>query len=1032
MKDFFIKRPIAAISLSIIVLFLGIISIFDLSIEQYPDITPPVVEVSATYNGADAERVSQSVATPIAQNIMGVSDMLYMEAVSGSDGTMNLQVTFAPGTDPDMNAVAVENNVSAAMSLLPEQVVEQGVVTRKSQSGFIIVYAITSDGRYDEQFISNYAYINLQNRLLMVDGVGKVQIMGASEYAMRVWLKPDVLEYYDLSVADITNAIAVQSAAYPVGQFGAEPAPEGTEYTYTITLPEQYSTAEQFKEIVIKSTPDGKRVTLGQVADVSLGVESYGTQSLFDGRPTAVMVVYQEPGSNAVAVADRVTAQMKAAAESFPDGVSYTTIVDGTQSIRAGIEEIALTLLASLLLVVVIIFLFIQDWRATIIPVVAIPVSIIGTFIAFPLFGLSINVVSLLALVLAIGLVVDDAIVVVEAVQVGIEGGMKPFEATVSAMGKVSGAVIATSVVLLAVFVPVSFTGGVTGKLFQQFGVTISVAVFISTLCALTLTPALCALLLKPRQRRNSGLFGAFNRGFDYLTSRYLRVTDSVVVRTKAVVMAVVVTLVGIVALWRLLPSGFLPDEDQGYVMVAVTTPAASSLQVTERSMAKVNSMVCSHKEVESSAVVAGFNMLSGTATTNSGVIFVKLKPYSERTTSAEELAVILSEELSPLSPQIVSYAFIQPAIPGLGVVSGVTFALTDKEGKGNGYLAENLDSLLASLNAHPKIERAVTQFDNRVPQKRIVVDRGAALMKGVNLGELYSQLSAMLGGAYIDNFTRFGRLYRSYIAAAPEFRVDSRSLESYFVTSADGRSIPLSTLVTVEDDFGVAFERQFNLYRAAEVTVTPKSGVSTGQTMEIIQSLATTTLPGDMGIEWSGTTALESSEGGGGSVWVYAVSILFVFLILSILYESYSLPVAIITAVPLALLGALVFIALAHLVSKSFVVDIYTQISMVMLIGLAAKNSILVVEYASTLQSEGKSLKEATLEAAKIRLRPIVMTAAAFILGSLPLLLASGVYSTARNIMGMALVGGMVTATTLGVVLYPALYYLVKRVLAR
>ena len=398
MKDFFIKRPIAAISLSIIVLFLGIISIFDLSIEQYPDITPPVVEVSATYNGADAERVSQSVATPIAQNIMGVSDMLYMEAVSGSDGTMNLQVTFAPGTDPDMNAVAVENNVSAAMSLLPEQVVEQGVVTRKSQSGFIIVYAITSDGRYDEQFISNYAYINLQNRLLMVDGVGKVQIMGASEYAMRVWLKPDVLEYYNLSVADITNAIAVQSAAYPVGQFGAEPAPEGTEYTYTITLPEQYSTAEQFKEIVIKSTPDGKRVTLGQVADVSLGVESYGTQSLFDGRPTAVMVVYQEPGSNAVAVADRVKAQMEQAAESFPDGIGYTTIVDGTQSIRAGIEEIALTLLASLLLVVVIIFLFIQDWRATIIPVVAIPVSIIGTFIAFPLFGLSINVVSLLAL----------------------------------------------------------------------------------------------------------------------------------------------------------------------------------------------------------------------------------------------------------------------------------------------------------------------------------------------------------------------------------------------------------------------------------------------------------------------------------------------------------------------------------------------------------------------------------------------------------------------------------------------------------
>ncbi len=1032
MKDFFIKRPIAAISLSVIVLFLGIISIFDLSIEQYPDITPPVVEVSATYSGADAVRVSESVATPIAQNIMGVSNMLYMEAVSGSDGTMNLQVTFAPGTDPDMNAVAVENNVSAATALLPQQVVEQGVVTRKSQTGFIMVYAITSDGRYDEQFVSNYAYINLQNRLLMVDGVGKVQIMGASEYAMRVWLKPDVLEYYNLSVADITNAIAVQSAAYPVGQFGAEPAPEGTQYTYTVTLPEQFSTAEQFEDIVIKSSRDGKQVKLGQVADVSLGVQSYGTSSLFDGRPTAVMVVYQEPGSNAVAVADRVTAQMEVAAESFPDGIGYTTIVDGTQSIRAGIEEIALTLLASLLLVVAIIFLFIQDWRATIIPVVAIPVSIVGTFIAFPLFGLSINVVSLLALVLAIGLVVDDAIVVVEAVQVGIESGLKPFEATVGAMGKVSGAVIATSVVLLAVFVPVSFTGGITGKLFQQFGVTISVAVFISTICALTLTPALCALLLRPQQRRDKGLFGAFNRGFESLKSRYLKVTDKVMVHTKATAMAVVVTLVGIVVLWRVIPSGFLPNEDQGYVMVAVTTPAASSLQVTERSMARVNSMILSHKEVESSAVVAGFNMLSGSAATNSGVIFVKLKPYSERTTSAEELAVILSEELAPLSPQIVSYAFIQPAIPGLGVVSGVTFALTDREGKGNDYLAQNLDSLLVALNSHPQIESAVSQFDNRVPQKRIVVDRAAALMKGVELSELYDQLSAMLGGRYIDNFTRFGRLYRSYIAASGEFRVDSGSLESYFVTTSDGQSIPLSTLVSVEDNFGVAFERQFNLYRAAEVTVTPKSGVSTGQAMEIIQSLATTTLPGDMGIEWSGTTALESSEGGGGNLWVYIISIIFVFLILSMLYESYSLPVAIVAAVPLALLGALLFIAVAHLMSKSFVVDIYTQISLVMLIGLAAKNSILVVEYASTLQREGKSLSQATLEAAAMRLRPIVMTAAAFILGSLPLLLASGVYSTARNIMGTALVGGMVTATTLGVVLYPALYYLIKRVLTR
>ena len=1032
MKDFFIKRPIAAISLSVIVLFLGVISILDLTIEQYPDITPPVVEVSATYSGADAVRVSESVATPIAQSIMGVSDMLYMETISGSDGTMNLQVTFAPGADADMCAVEVENNVSTATSLLPQQVVEQGVVTRKSQTGFLMVYTLSSDGRYDEQFVSNYAYINLQNRLLMVDGVGKVQIMGASEYAMRVWLKPDVLEYYDLSVADITRAIAVQAAAYPVGQFGAEPAPEGTEYTYTVTLPEQYNTAEQFESIVVKSSSDGSQVLLGQVAEIKLGGQAYGTKSSYNGRPTAVMVVYQEPKSNAVAVAQRVRSQMESAASQFPDGIEVATIVDATESISAGIEEIALTLLASLLLVVAIIFLFIQDWRATIIPVVAIPVSIVGSFIAFPLFGLSINVVSLLALVLAIGLVVDDAIVVVEAVQTGIESGQKPFEATVSAMEKVSGAVIATSVVLLAVFVPVSFTGGVTGKLFQQFGVTISVAVFFSTICALTLTPALCALLLKPSERRKSGLFGAFNRGFDAVVTKYVSITERGVQRVKRTVMALVVTIVGIVVLWSVLPSGFLPDEDQGYIMVTVTTPASSSLQVTERAMESVNSVVMSHSEVVSSAVVAGFDMLSGSAATNSGVIFVKLKPYKERKRSAEELAGVVSEELYSMAPKVTAYAFIQPAIPGLGVVSGVTFALTDREGRGNDYLAQSLDTLLASLNRNPQIERAVSQFNNRVPQKRIVVDRQAALMKGVELDELYNQLSTLLGGQYIDNFTRFGRLYRTYIAAAPEYRQSEESLDSYFVTTATGQSLPLSTLVTVEDDFGVAFERQFNLYRAAQVTVTPAKGVSTGQVMEIIKSTAKSVLQSDMGIEWSGTTALESSEGGGGNWMVYLVSVVFVFLILSMLYESYSLPVAIITAVPLAVLGALVFVGLSRVVSSRFVIDIYTQISLVMLIGLAAKNSILVVEYASRLQSEGRTLLEATVEAARIRLRPIVMTAAAFILGSMPLVAASGVYSTARNIMGVSLVGGMVTATTLGAVLYPALYYLIKRIVSR
>lgn len=1027
MNNFFISRPVASLSLSALIVILGIVSISNLAIEQYPDITPPVVEVSATYEGADCQTVANSVATPIAQSVMGVSDMLSMETVSSPDGTMNMQVTFDIGTDPDMNAVFVQNNVASATSLLPQSVVEQGVVTRKTQTGFLMVYALHSDGRYDAEFVSNYAYINLQNRLLMIDGVGKVSIMGAAEYAMRIWLKPDLLDYYNLSTDEVVSAISTQSGAYPVGSFGAEPAVPGTEYTYTVTLPAQYSTAEQFSDIIIRTTTDGKQIRLNQVADISLGAQSYGTNSTFDGKPTAVVVVYQEPGSNAVAVAKRVKAEMMSASERFVDGISYTTIVDSTQSIMAGIEEIIFTLIASLLLVVAIIFLFIQDWRATLIPLIAIPVSIIGSFIAFPIFDLSINIVSLLALVLAIGLVVDDAIVVVEAVQVGIERGLKPFEATVDAMKRVSGAVIATSVVLLAVFIPVSFSSGISGKLIQQFGITISVAVFFSTINALTLTPALSALLLKPTQKRETGVFGVFNRLFDKFMLSYGNITTAVVRHTKATLVAVLVIIVGITALWALLPKGFLPDEDQGYLMVAVNTPPSSSLQVTQRAMDRVNKSVINRAEVESTAIVAGFNMLSGTAATNGGVIFVKLKPFDKRKLSAAQVAQLLTEELASLQPNIVAYAFIQPAIPGLGVTSGVTFSLLDTEGRGSDYLNQNLKLLSDSLRVNPLVASVSSQFNNQVPQLLIEVDREQALMKGVDLNTLYGNLSTLLGSRYIDNFTRFGRLYRSYIAAAPEYRASESSLSSYFVTNSDNQSIPMTTLLTVKDTTGASFVSQFNLYNSAAVTLTPAKGVSSNQAMAVVKKVAEKVLPDNMTTAWSGVSLLESREGS-GSVVVYIVALIFVFFILAILYESFKLPIAIISAVPLAVLGALVLTAVMHLINAKYINDIYMQISIVMLIGMAAKNSILVVEYASKLQSEGHDPFTATIEAAKLRARPIIMTAFAFILGVMPLLFASGVYSTARNIMGTALVGGMLAATTIGIILYPALYYLINK----
>ena len=1028
MKNIFISRPIAAISLSIIVLVLGVISIINLSIEQYPDITPPVVEVSATYNGADAQSVANSVATPIAENIMGVSDMLYIDAISGSDGTMNLQVTFDIGSDPDMNAVFVQNNVAAATSLLPQSVVEQGVITRKSQTGFLMVYALYSDGRYDGEFISNYAYINLQNELLKVDGVGKVSIMGAAEYAMRIWLRPDVLDYYGISVDQIVNAIATQAGTYPAGQFGAEPAPKGTKSTFTVTLPKQFSTAEEFSKIVLRTTDDGRQVYLSEVADVTLGSQSYGTQSLFEDRPTAVIVVYQEPGSNAVAVADRVKMQMSQVAERFPDGLNYSTIVDGTASIKAGIKEIVLTLIASLLLVMAIIFLFIQDWRATIIPLVAIPVSIVGTFIVFPLLGVSINVISLLGLVLAIGLVVDDAIVVVEAVQVGIEKGLKPFDATVAAMKSVTAPVIATSVVLLAVFIPVSFTGGITGKLFQQFAVTISVAVFFSTINALTLSPALCALLLKPKQKNPKSIFSGFNRLFDRFMARYSTITQSSVQRTLLTKWAIIAVLCIGALLWRLLPEGFLPEEDQGYLMVAVNGAPATSLQVTQESMAKVDKIIRDRAEVQSTAVVAGFNMLSGTAATNSGVIFVRLVDFDNRKLSSSEIAEQLNYKFSQAFQNFECYAFIQPAIPGLGVTSGVTFALLDTEGRGSDYLGENLAKLLDTLNRNKSFSAAYSQFDNSVPQKQLVVDRAHAMMKGVELSELYNELSALLGSRYIDNFTRFGRLYRSYIAAAPEYRQTEENLKSYFVTASDGESVPLSTFVTVKDTLGVAFVEQFNLYNAAQVTATPTKGVSTAQAMEQIETISKSVLPDNMATTWSGVSLLESKESGKNWI-VYLIALVFVFLILSILYESWKLPIAILLAVPLAILGALLAISVVHIFNAQIINDIYMQISLVMLIGLAAKNAILVVEYADKSYQNGADLLTATIEAATLRARPIIMTAFAFILGVLPLVFASGVFHTARNVMGIALVGGMIAATTIGIVLYPALYYLIKKI---
>ena len=1030
MEKFFISRPIFAISLAIVIVLVGLISITQLPIEQYPDITPPVVEVSATYDGADAETVNNAVATPVAQAVMGVSDMLYMQATSANDGSMTLQVTFDIGSDPDLDAIFTQNNVSSATAELPATVTRQGVTTRKTMTGFLMVYSLHSDGRYDGEFLSNYAYINLQNELLKIDGVGKVSIMGAGEYAMRIWLRPDVLKYYGIAVDEVTAAIEQQGGIYPAGQFGAEPAPDGVAYTYTVTMPPQISTAEEFADIVVRTTSSGEQIRLGDIAEVSLGSQTYGVSSSYESDPTAMIVIYQQPGSNAVAVGGKIKAAMERLAERFPDGIEAATIVDTTTSIDAGVRDIFRTLIIALLLVIFIIYLFLQDWRATVIPLVAIPVSLVGAFALFPLLGFSINIISLLGLVLAIGLVVDDAIVVVEAAQVNIERGMKPRAAALEAMRNVASPIVATTVVLLAVFVPVSFTGGITGRLFQQFSVTIAVSVVISAFNALTLSPALCALLLRHREPSQKGFFAAFNRWFARQMDRYTAFTPTLMRHVARTGLFVAVVLGAIFVVWRKLPAGFLPEEDQGYVMVMVSTPEASSLQVTRKAMTDADAVIRTLPEVASTSFAAGFNMMAGIASTSSGIIFVKLVDYSDRKLSAMQIAQKLTDELYVAVAGAECYAFIPPSIPGLGVTSGVSVEVQDLEGRGTAYLLENAERLMDSLRKSPSVASVTTQFDAGVPQRRLRIDKQQALAAGVDLGTLYGELTTLLGGTYINNFTRFGKLYQTYVQAAPDYRLDRRSLDSYYVTSASGESVPVASLVEVADTVGVEYVSQFNLYRSVSLTVTPAARASTTTVMQEITATAAAVLSDDIGTAWSGTSYQEANASKTGGL-VYALALVFVFLALAALYESWGLPLAILMSVPVAVLGAVLFVGGTHLMNALYVNDIYMQISLVMLIGLAAKNAILVVEYADRLfREQGASLMDAAIGgAAKLRVRPIIMTAFAFILGVMPLVFASGVYATARNIMGVALVGGMLFATLLGIFVYPALYYFVGKI---
>lgn len=1027
MKNFFVRRPIFAIVTSIIIVVLGLISIKDLPVEQYPDITPPVVQVTANYRGADAGSVSQSVATPLAQSIMGVDNMLYMESTSANDGSMNLSVTFDIGSDPDLNTVFTQNRVSSALAMLPQEVQQQGVTTQKTMNSFVMVMALHSDGRYDGDFLSNYAVLNIQNELLKINGVGRVQVMGAGNYSMRIWVEPDKMSYLNLSADDIAQAIESQSGIYPVGKFGAEPAQKGTQFTYTVVLPPAISTPKEYENIVVRTLDDGTEVYLKDVARVEFGTQNYGVNSLFDGTAGSIIVVYQSPGSNALEVGTSIKSTMERLAKSMPDGVQYDMIVDTTTVISEGITEIVMTLLIALVLVVLIIYLFIQDVRAMIIPLVAIPVSLIGAFMLFPLLGFTINVFSLLGLVLAIGLVVDDAIVVVEAVQVGIEKGLTPKQATIEAMKAVSPAIIATTVVLAAVFIPVSFMGGISGRLYQQFAITIALSVVISAFNALTLSPALCSIWLRPRTPKTTGFFGRFNKFFNRGVSKYLSFVGIVSRRAVRSVVLIGVLVGAVFALFKVLPNGFLPEEDQGYLMTAISLPDAASLERTTEVVAQVSDILRARKDVANVASAAGFNMLAGVSSSNSAIIFISLTDFSKRAKS-DVIANELNGELYMAINGASCYTIGPPAIPGIGTSSGFTMILQDKTGTASVQdMQANVDRFLEAANQSPEIAQAYTEYSASIPQRKLNIDRGQAFAQGVSMNQIHDELATYLGGRYVNNFNRFGHLYQTYIQAEADFRQSPKSLESYFVTNKNGVSVPLSSFVTVTDTSGVEYLTGFNLLNSVTIMGSAKSGYSSSQAMAALEKVANDVLPESMTYTWSGVSYQEQ-KASAGTLYAYLSALLFVFLVLAALYESWTLPFSILLGVPFALTGALVFVWLAHFFDTIYIDNIFMQISLIMLIGLSAKNAILIIQFAQNLFANGASLARAAMGAAKLRVRPILMTAAAFILGVMPLVFATGSNADARNVMGLALVGGMAVATILGLIVYPTLYIIIGK----